>query len=306
MTEASAEATAARETVLAWCGRNRHFLVAAVLLAASAAGWSALVEVVGIATWKAPVPWPDGVSVDDEFRMTSLPDRLGPFEWVRGDGELERDVDGKPVRDGRPDGDVILRDDLMESLHIGTVMDKANRPKRRSNWFLVRRYRDGRRPRSGGSTYKYWSAEAYYYTGGVDPVPHVPEICLYAGGARAIRPTEVPVHIPSLPAPWNQPFKLRRVLYEVARQGITTQMAQYYVFSLNGRPTNSRYTVRWELTSPFVRHAYFAKIQFSPIAPVHDPELTDEAAREFARHYLPAVLKVMAMPKDVDALSTDG
>ena len=299
--EATRPATAGRQA-LRWCRDNRHFVVAAVILALTAAGWSVLVELAGWATMKQPVPWPAGVEVDDEFRMVSLPDRLGPYEFVSADGELARDPQGRPKKDGRPDGEGIVDDETMGLLKIGTGTDKRNRPKRRSNWFMVRTYRDSRL--GPGQSFRYWRAEAYYYTGGVDLVPHVPEICGAAGGATLLSSSVIRVRVPSLPAPWNGEIGLRRAVFEqTALGGGTARFVQYYVLSLNGEPETRRNVVRLRLASPFVKYAYFAKIQLGPLGRVADQRLADEAARDFARNYLPEILKAVAMPRDVEALS---
>ena len=56
---------------MSWCRANRHFVAAAVLLGATAAGWSVAVRVLKIATRKYAVPWAEGVEVDGSFRMTT-------------------------------------------------------------------------------------------------------------------------------------------------------------------------------------------------------------------------------------------
>ena len=283
-----------------------HFAVAAAILGIAAGGWSVAVEVLRIAVRKKAVPWPAGVEVDEEFRMVSLPGRLGPYQFVDKDGEIARDDRGLPKKDGRPDGEIEIPDDLMEQLKIGTGTDETNRPERRSNWFVARFYRDARVPPN--RPLRYWRLETYYYTGGVDVVPHVPEICLVAGGARLVSRRDMAVSVPSAPGEWgSRPVKLRRILFERSDyQGQTLQYAQYYVFSLNGEPETSREVVRLKLTSPFVRHAYFAKIQFGSLTPVFDPVRADEAARDFARHFLPHVLKVLPMPEEIEKLESGG
>jgi len=302
MTEAKTGKAPSPVTALSWCRANRHFLAAAVLLGASAAGWSLAVRVLKIATHKEAVPWPAGVEVNDEFRMISMPDRFGPYEFVSADGELFRDQKGRPRKDGKPDGDGVIDKETMELLKIGTPTDEGNLPKRRSNWFMVRFYRDPRVEAGKGP--RYWRAEAYYYTGGVDLVPHVPEICAVAGGAIHLGSEVMPIQVPSLRPPWNGQVGFQRAVFEQSDlDGRASRFIQYYIFSLNGRPENSRHVVRLKLTSPFVRHAYFAKIQFSPLGAVRDQQQVDAAAKEFASHFLPAILERIPMPDDIGKLS---
>jgi hypothetical protein len=274
-----------------------HFGVAAAILGISAVGFKSAIEFLELATEKQPVPWPKGVSVDREtFKWENLPREFGGRYVLVGDGELFKQIDGIP------DGEVTLGDDIMTTLGIGTGWDKDRFPDRSSNWYVARVYRD--KTRSPGDPLQYWQLQVYYYTGALDTVPHVPERCLAAGGATLAGSQSVTITIPKLPSPWDEPLNLRRTLYE--RQNPTTmstnEYAQYYVFSLNGRPESSWETVRLELAKPWVRHCYFAKIQFYPRGPVANTEQIDRAADEFMNHFLPVVLKALPMPSDVEAL----
>jgi hypothetical protein len=291
---------------LSWCRGNRHFLAAAVILASAAVGWSVAVRVLKIVTRKEAVPWPAGVVVDEDFRMTSLPDKIGPYEFVAEDGEIHRDREtGEPVKDGRPDGDASVDEETMDLLKIGTGTDERNLPKRKSNWLAIRQYRDSRvAPRH---PLRYWRAEIYYYTGGGDLVPHVPEICGPAGGAVHLGSQDVQISLPDAPGPWGSgAIGFRRARFQkIELNGATSQYVQYYVFSLNGHPESNRNMVRLRLTSPFVRHAYFAKIQFGPLGSVVDQREAERAAKEFARHFLPEALKALPMPADLERLNAE-
>ena len=280
---------------------DRHFLAAAIILAASAAGWSVLVSAFHLATVKHPVPWPAGVVVNDEFRMTSLPERMGPYAFVTGDGVLDRNKDGTPHKDGVPDGLGLMSKETLNELRIGTGDDPGNLPLRRSNWFMIRTYEDTRLPVN--HPMRYWRLEVYYYTGGVDLVPHVPEICGKMAGADPLRTENMPLRLAQAPAAWgtSELNFHKAVLLDRDRE-----LAQYYIFSLNGVPENSRTTVRLTLASPFVRHAYFAKMQFYPLYLLPDSAEADGAAKEFASSFLPEVLKALPMPEDIRKLDQSG
>jgi len=279
------------------CG-DRHFLAAAVILAVTAAGWSMTINLLKWATFKESVPWPRDVQVSEDFRWVNLSDRMGPFVLAR-DGELEKNADGTPKLDGRSDGDVILTEDVTEMLRIGTGFDKTRFAERRSNWYNVRFYRDSR----PASARRYWRLEVYYYTGGLDKVPHVPERCLIAGGARLLETRGVEFQAPKAPPCW-QGAKFNRTRYEYRDYSDDTlrQAVQYYTFSLNGRPEDSWKRVRLTLTYPWVRHCYFAKIQFAPWGEASDPEGTDIEAAEFVKEVLPNVLRGLPTSEDVDLL----
>jgi hypothetical protein len=91
------------------------------------------------------------------------------------------------------------------------------------------------------------------------------------------------------------------------------QFVQYYIFCLNGSPKSSRNEVRFALGSLFVKHAYFAKIQFAPLPAVQqaggrlvyaiaNPAQADQAVADFVKHFMPYVLKALPMPKDIERL----
>jgi len=270
---------------LAWCAANRHFLVAAALLGATAAAWSALTRRMGVWVIKEPVGWPAGVEVDGQFRMTSLPRQMGTLEMVQ---------------------DVEIRDDMMEQLKIGHHSDKSNRPRRCSGWLVARVYRDRAVP--AGAPFALWRLEAYYYTGGADVVPHVPEVCLAAGGADIVAETSMAAGglavVPPGHEAWKAPINFHVVRYTTARgQGVHSS---YYVFSLNGVPESRRLVVRWKLANPFVRHAYFVKIQFEPLDAAGEVQRADEAAARFARTVLPELLKALPTASEVARLDREG
>jgi hypothetical protein len=189
----------------------------------------------------------------------------------------------------------------LSELRIGTGDDPSNRLLRRSNWFMIRTYEDTRL--AADNPARYWQLEVYYYTGGVDLVPHVPEICGQMAGADPLRTENMPLRAAQAPAPWgpNEVNCHKAVLLDKGRE-----YAQYYVFSLNGVPECSRTTVRLTLASPFIRHAYFAKIQFYPRFVLPDPAEEDRGAKEFASHFLPEVLKALPMPEDIRKLDQSG
>lgn len=296
---------------------NPHFIIAAVILAVTAGGWGLAVSSLKLFTEKYAVPWPAGVEVGEEFVMTSMPDRMGPFEFVSADGELDFDTKtGEFHTDGLPDGEVELREDVMELLGIGTSTDETNLPLRKSNWLSVRTYRDNRRP--PGDPLRYWNLEVYYYTGGVDLVPHVPEICAVAGGAIHVGTTDMPIHVDGPEGPWSGQVRFQRALFERSgMSGASQQFVQYYIFSVNGVPKGDRNEVRVSLGSLFVKHAYFAKIQFAPrpavqkvgdrligVAPT--PAQADGAAADFVKHFMPHIVKTLPTAQDVARLDEGG
>jgi len=280
-----------------------HFGVAVAMLAGSTIAFEYKSRVEKWARQKESVPWPDNVSIDPgTFRLDGFPDTVGDRYVLVPDGELIRQ------KDGLPDGEVVLQDDVMETLGIGTGWDTKRLDTRTSNWYMVRFYRDTTRP--NGHPLQYWKVEAYYYTGALDTVPHIAEQCVVASGATWVGSENLSIKIPAAPSPWDQSIEIRRAEFEMPDKvsGSALGFVQYYIFSLNGRPESSWINVRRTLANPLVRYCYFTKMQFSPwfrsgLSPeVFKAEKVDQAAEELINYFLPAILRVIPMPSDIDEL----
>ncbi len=283
-----------------WCRDNVHFLVVASVMAAAALLLYGGIMILGWRFYKEPVPWTKSVEVDENFRLLSLPSAFSDPQGRKRFTLITTDVN----EDGQPDGDIIIPDDEMELLKIGTEMDKKRRSKRCSSWYFVRRYEDvDKKP-----PHFRWRLECYYYTGMLDQVPHVPERCAVAGGARLLGTEDVTFDIPEGPKLWKGKVVFRRALYSYfdRERQVLSKHVQYYTFSMNGRPESSWKVVRLNLTYPWVRYCYFAKIQFAPEGEVLDLDDTDKAAEEFTRCFLPGVLEVLPMPEDIEKLRRTG
>lgn len=275
-----------------------HFWVAAVILASSWAGWDATCRRLHLAMIKEPVPWPTGVVVDTtNFRMVSFPTQLGPFEQLK-----TTDASGQSL------GEEILKDDILETLKIGTREDKNKVQRRSSNWYLSRIYRDTRKGEQ--DPYSLWRLQLYYYTGAVDKVPHVPERCGVAAGATLIGNLSHDVLVSSFTAkdPWNaaKGLNFRRAVFEVPDEQrlFHRQQVEYYLFSLNGRPETDWKTVRGKLSMSWdTKYCYFAKIQFSPLYSIGDLAEADRKSSEFASYFMPSIIQTLPMPEDVEKLN---
>jgi hypothetical protein len=278
-----------------------HFLVAAGILSSAFIGWNWVIATLQWVTRKEAVPWPAAVRVNGQFRLESFPPALGPFSLAQ-DGEFYGRLDGDP------DGEVVPKEDELDSLKIGTALDKMRVGERKSNWYLARIYRDSR-VRSPSDPCRFWRLEIFYYTGGLDKVPHVPERCLVASGATLVPSLsgEVSFEVDGQ-GPWKGPLPFRRTGYEVSdRLRLNAkQYVQYYTFSLNGRPEDLWEKVRLKLNDPRLRYCYFAKIQFAPVGEVTDIGRMDQAAQEFVSNIMPAALSMLPRVEDVSRLSSGG
>jgi len=274
-----------------WDRGMTHFAIAAAILIVSAASWDVVVAKLGLILDKEPVPWPPHVRVNPEtFNLETLPERLGRFEMA-------------------PGSEQILEEEMRETLGTGTPLDKSRVENRRSNWYVMRTYRDTTRP---NEPFSYWRLDITYYTGTADLVPHIGERCILAGGGSLIgRPTEVtfpqPMHVPP---EWEKPLVFERTRFEQpGRDGISVQQyVQYHIFSLDGEPESNWMNIRASLSSIFGgkygKYSYFAKIQFAPLHQVREGEVqrADEAAAEFMRSALPSILAQLPRAEDMARL----
>lgn len=306
MTAPNASKPAANASLVRQVLADRRFVVVAILLAVTAVAWPLVTHALGLVQWKLPVPCPN-VTLDDKFRNLSFPKKLGVadrYQMVEDDGVLFQDPrTHKPIKDGQPDGEVIWDEDTLATAGIGTAADKMYLTQGASNWYLSRIYEDtSEKP---DSLYRYWHLDVTYYTGSLDTVPHIPEVCLTAGG-MTVPPSES-FHmdpIAEIAGPqnkaWSGPLEFRRVPYENPEN--SSRFVQYYIFSLNGNPEWSREKVRLLQLDLWKNYAYFAKMQVYPLHDVGDPTEMDRHARDFIRAALPAVLKDLPTADDLQKL----
>lgn len=278
---------------------NLPFIVAVVVLGISWGGFKLMTNWLQMVTYKQPVLWPAGVTVNSEdFRMTSLPLEMGPFKRLE-DGMLSGE------KDGQPDGERILTEDILESLKIGTSLDESRVGDRQSNWYLSRIYVDT--SKKSKQPFRYWLLDITYYTGGLEKVPHIPERCLTASGAQLLGSDSVVFSVDGLGAKyedWQGGLKFRRTRYVRRDENMFREIkaAQFYLFSLNGNPESNWTTVRRQLSMPFGKYAYFAKIQFAPMDPTEDDQEILDETEKFVKQFLPYVVRTLPMPEDIKQL----
>lgn len=294
----------------AWCAMNKHFLVAAAILALSTVGWYAGAGILKVVFEKLPVPWPKSVEVNRAtFQNTSFPLKFGPYHRLEDDelGELQ----GQPGdEDDDPDGEHTIGPEDLEALTIGTSLDESRFDDRRSNWYFSRMYVDT--DRDPGEPFKLWRANMYYYTGVNDQVPHVPEICQAVAGSTVVKSSEVTFTAADCRPPWNAPVTFRRTHWRVQHEGVWHNYVTYYVFSMNDEPANDRHKVRLKLVSLQVEHSYYAKIEFSPVGSIStgtddDPAshaAADAAAHRFIRQFLPKAIEALPTREAINTLDT--
>jgi len=286
-------------------GRRRgggvHFYVAAGILAAAASGFHTAKETLGVVLVKSPVPPPARVRTREQ-RLVSFPETIGHYR-LAGDGDLEYDKrTKKPVKDGKPDGILELRHEQLDEMDI---------TKHPLNWYYSGLFVD-----TTPGPLRVFQINITYYTGTLDAIPHVPEICLRAGGGKVLSEDcgDVSVALPGMKPPWDR-FEIRRTAYGrygkddmplLDSRGDPVKSAEYYVFSMNGKPTCSRTEMRLKLAWPLDKYCYYAKVQVAPPRVEATLAEQDAACREFLREVMPVVLEYLPSAGDVEALSRRG
>jgi hypothetical protein len=256
-----------------------HFAIAAGVLLVATAGWTAAIKGLNLVFAKLPVPPPEAVKTEDH-RLLEFPKRLGPY--VLAEGEYA----------DAPKGWLQVKEDELGTLGMGGHA---------FNWYYMALYRDGR---SGAG--HHVRLDITYYTGLLDPVPHVPDVCIVAGGGSVLPQESGPLEVsfPSLEPPWDH-IRVFRTAYEVNRRDVgSTKSAQYYFFSVNGRPAHDRLAVRGALADLRLKYCYFAKIQTATHEPVANMAASDAVCQDFLRYALPEVLRYLPSAAEVERLNT--
>ncbi|MFP4105775.1 MAG: hypothetical protein ACLFVU_06740 [Phycisphaerae bacterium] len=285
-----------------------HFGVATGFMVLGIGLYFGLVINLGDIFRKKAVPWPEGAEVSTQYVLESLPYEIGPFE-VLDTGEF---------KEGYPLGIEILSDDQLDALTIGTMLDDQRRPERRSNWYCSRVYVDTRYgdPDAGEefqnpySPYSRWRLQVYYYTGGLDRVPHYPENCLNAAGAALGESRTVDVLLPAARSPWDDKFEINQTNFQLPQNGTNINRVVYYFFSIDGQPEANRFVVRGKLANPLQKYSYFAKVQFSPagygpggVPSIDNEEEARKRAEEFLDYVFPEILQNLPTREAVEQLN---
>jgi len=134
----------------------------------------------------------------------------------------------------------------------------------------------------------------------------VPTNCIVAGGGTIISDQcgSVSMAIPSAAQPWDKIMVQRTAWLARDKNGVAHRYFQYYLFSLNGRPSDNRYQVREVLMHPLKKYCYFAKIQVAPLVADLTAKENDEVCRDFLMYALPDILKYLPSEQDVRRLES--
>jgi hypothetical protein len=130
-----------------------------------------------------------------------------------------------------------------------------------------------------------------YYTGAPDQVPHVPEECYTGGGFDRTGDSLLEVPVPALGP--NATVSFRVLEFDSPQFGGQGTKLVMYVFHTNGRFCADRNCGRSTVADPFVRHAYFSKLEvsFGTSDALPSKEKAIEAGKRFLAVVVPVLLK---------------
>ncbi len=214
-----------------------HFLIISVLLLAGSLSWPAVLRSLHQVMSKAPVPL---------LRpLDEMPEAFGSrFVLAREMHLPAQDVDH---------GKYHMPEDVEETLGTKDTI----------SWF----FKDNQK--SSGDSFTFVRLHIAYYPLMLDGVPHVPNVCMLAGGWD-LDPND-PAHLVNWPAGdvppqwqehWRQTPVLRSAFARIGRGG-TMRSVVFHVFSVNGEPMQDRVAVVATLSNPTKKYCYYAKIELS-------------------------------------------
>jgi hypothetical protein len=133
-----------------------------------------------------------------------------------------------------------------------------------------------------------------YYTGTREQVPHVPEECYMGGGGYHVKMGDgemiMDVPVPALGPGQTVPVKVLEFEGPALAAGGGAKIVMY-LFHTNGQFCADRMCVRNVLADPFVRHAYFSKLELT--FGTRDDLPTREKAIEAGKRFLAIVIPIL-------------
>ncbi len=230
---------------------NRHFVIAATVLLVASVGSKAALKALHQYIVKKPVP----LLAPLEEISESFGNRYELAREMNYPGEIQQ-------------GKYEMTEDILETL--GTHQQIT--------WF----YKD--KEHSSARSLMYVRLHVAYYEQMLDPVPHVPDVCMVAAGYDPdpdAPARQVLWSAGVLPAGWEswQNAALQRSAF--VKDDVRT--VAFHVFSVNGEPVLDRVKVSAKLSDPRKKYCYYAKIELSAgnTARVLAPEEYDEICQAF-------------------------
>ncbi len=137
---------------------------------------------------------------------------------------------------------------------------------------------------------KYISFFVTYYTGGIDQVPHVPDVCYQGGGYDPIGSENTYITLPNLGLK-NDKLPVRVLFFRDTKSLISSVKPVIYFFSVNGKFEATRNSVRLTLANIRQKFAYFSKVEIAFLGVQPNKTQALELTAKFLRKALPILMK---------------
>lgn len=249
---------------------NVHFIVAVVVLAVSAVGLNAAVQMLQIHFKKVPIPL--AYRLDDPKH--GLTQRIGPWQMVSLDAPLDADLEANLGTKS-----YVFRDyvdtRLISDVELARFKDKSPN-ERKALLYQIQT----QKPEA------VMNIAVTYYTGMIDTVTHVPDICYVADGYQPVNPMNDMWDIKS-PLLDGGRLPVRFIDFEDQTGARQFKRNVAYFFQTQGRYECVPYNVRLELQKLSQRENYYAKVELMTL--VKDREQSIKLMKAFLNEALPEV-----------------
>ncbi len=128
-----------------------------------------------------------------------------------------------------------------------------------------------------------------YYTGSLDQVPHVPDVCYQGGGYDPIGSDNTTITIPGIGLP-NDKLAVRLLMFRNTKSFVPTDKVVIYFFSVNGKFKATRSEVRLALADIRHKYAYFSKVEIAFVGIQPDKEKALRLTAKFLQKALPILM----------------
>jgi hypothetical protein len=265
------------QTVLGRALGSRHFVIAAAVLLVASVGSKKALKELHLVLAKKPVP----LLVPLEKMPTSFGSRYALA--------TEMDYPSESLFEGKYE----MTSDVLETLGTDQTI----------TWF----YRDNER--STGKNLTYIRLHIAYYPQMLDPVPHVPDVCMAAAGydpdpdAPARTVTWSADKLPAGWEAWRQ-----TPIWRSAFVRKDARTVAFHVFSVNGSPVVDRVQVSAMLSDPRRKYCYYAKVELSAGSTTRAlaPDEYDQICQAFWAAAAPEIFKHFSSASELATLEAAG
>ena len=256
---------------------SRSFLLVVGVLLVAAVGLNATARGLQLVFKKHPVPLRH--RLDDA--QAGVPRQLGTWVSVHQTSTLDEEIQhALGTRDfvfrTYVDSRVAGKDTVDQLVTLGRELEGldeqdqqqfALKRAKQHEWYGILRRIQARNPEA------VVSLAVTFYTGMVDTVTHIPDVCMVADGYQPKNPTKLSVAAGEYPDGSPRQVEMQFTTFEDQTGHGRVARNVAYLFHCNGGYEPSHVGVRGKLQNLFERHGYYAKVEL----------MTDEPARSDVR-----------------------